>query len=249
MRGTRSKINDAELVHHLSGAMESRADQVNAKEEVRTVPSRPNIQCKQLHPVLQVEDVSASVEFYCDILGFEVGFMFDPPTIAGVNLGDVSIHLELGTPSPAGSSIYFVVTDVDALYGFYNSNSVEILFDLEDQEYGLRDFSIKDNSGYVLSFGQHISHSPKLKIERASLDVKLEKRLLAVVEEIAVSKDMDVSQMLEETLLHTFERLPDGGVASPHSEATLELIQNLKTKHGINYETHDCYRFEEDIDT
>ncbi len=46
-------------------------------------------------------------------------------------------------------------------------------------------------------------------------------------------------------LLHTNERLGDG-VASPHTKRTLDFIQELKRKHGIDYDSHAGYRFVEE---
>jgi hypothetical protein len=46
-------------------------------------------------------------------------------------------------------------------------------------------------------------------------------------------------------LLHTFEQLPRGGVASPHTQKTLSHIQALKEKHQIDYDTHASYCFVE----
>lgn len=58
-------------------------------------------------------------------------------------------------------------------------------------------------------------------------------------------KQMTVGEMLEETLLHTFEEVPGGGVTSPHSASTHRHIQSLKKLHGIDYDTHASYRFAE----
>ena len=46
-------------------------------------------------------------------------------------------------------------------------------------------------------------------------------------------------------LLHSFEKVPDDGVASPHTEKTLAYIKELKKKHGIDYDCHASYRFTE----
>ena len=46
-------------------------------------------------------------------------------------------------------------------------------------------------------------------------------------------------------LLHSFEKVPCDGVASPHAERTFSEIQGLKQKHGIDYDTHASYRFVE----
>jgi hypothetical protein len=49
-------------------------------------------------------------------LGFWLAFAEGkPPTFAGVNLGDVQVFLERGTPSPQGCSLYFVVNDADVI--------------------------------------------------------------------------------------------------------------------------------------
>lgn len=205
------------------------------------------VRCSQLHPVLSVSDVQETVAFYVDQLGFDEGFLWgDPPSIAGLNLDQVSLHVAQGTPTPTGCSVYFVVDDVDAIYERAQASAATIVYPVEEQEYGLRDFCVADNNGYHLHFGEHSRGAEEpLKIEREALDLRLEKRLLAVVRDLAASKGMDVNQMLEETLLHTFEPAPGGGVASPHTAATLKLIEQLKQKHGIDYDTHASYRFTE----
>lgn len=63
--------------------------------------------------------------------------------------------------------------------------------------------------------------------------------------EDAEHKRMSVSECLEETLLHTFERVESGGVASPHTESTIAHIKALRKKHGIDYDCHASYRFVE----
>jgi hypothetical protein len=55
---------------------------------------------------------------------------------------------------------------------------------------------------------------------------------------------MSLSSCVEEILLHTNEPLGDG-VASPHTKRTLAHIQELKQKHGIDYDSHGSYRFVE----
>jgi hypothetical protein len=51
---------------------------------------------------------------------------------------------------------------------------------------------------------------------------------------------MSVTSCLEEMLLHT-----NDGVG-PHTETTLRYIQELKKKHGIDYDSHASYRFAEE---
>jgi hypothetical protein len=77
------------------------------------------------------------------------------------------------------------------------------------------------------------------------LEPRIEKRLAALLNDLARHKSMSVGEMLEETILHTFEKAPRGGVASPHTEKTLAYIRELKAKHGVDYDTHASYRFVE----
>jgi hypothetical protein len=81
---------------------------------------------------------------------------------------------------------------------------------------------------------------PPLKIDRVDVPVRLEKRLAALLQDLAQHKRASVDSCLEEILLHTNE-----GVG-PHTKTTLQYIQELKKKHGIDYDSHASYRFVED---
>jgi catechol 2,3-dioxygenase-like lactoylglutathione lyase family enzyme len=212
-----------------------------------TTPTPPQVDCERLHATLPVGDVTAAVDFYTKRLGFTLGFTWggDPPTFAGVNLGDVQIFLVQGTPNPRGCSVQFVVGDADELFAFHRANGVEIVEPPDDRDYGLRDYSVRDLHGHGLAFGHYIFNTgPSIHVERVDLHVRLEKRLAALLHDLAEHKRMSVSSCLEEILLHTSEPLGDG-VASPHTRSQLRYIQQLKAKHGIDYATHGSYRFVE----
>lgn len=206
----------------------------------------PTIQCGQVIPLLPVTNVSEAVAYYISRLGFREGFiMGDPPDFAGVNLGDVSVHLSGRTQVTSPVYIYFVVDDADALYRFHQENGVEIVETPTDRHYGLRDYQVRDLYGNELGFGHYIYHvGGTIPIERVEVPVRLEKRLAALLADLAEHKGMSIGSCLEETLLHTFEKVRDG-VASPHTEKTHQYIQELKKKHGIDYDTHASYRFVE----
>ncbi len=206
-----------------------------------TPPAIPEIECEQEHAVLAVPDVLAAATFYATTLGFKVAFTWgDPPSYAGVNIGNVQIFLQRGEASPKGCEVYFVVGNADELYAFHRANGVEILVEPGDRDYGLRDYRVRDLNGYNISFGHHLFNAgPGIEIERVDVPVRLEKRLAALLRDLAEHKRMTIDSCLEEMLLHTNE-----GVG-PHTKGQLRFIQQLKKKHGIDYDSHGSYRFVE----
>src|SRR5687768_2625043 len=144
-----------------------------------TQNAAPWIVCDRMHAGLTVGDIKEAVDFYTQKLGFTLGFFWgDPPDMAGVNLGSVSVHLFKGDPATIvnfGARVYFVIENVDELYEFHRSNGVNTLSAPENQVYELRDYLVKDLYGNILGFGQYImSTEPKLKIERVEVPVRLE---------------------------------------------------------------------------
>ena len=206
----------------------------------------PQVEVEQHHTSLRVADLAAAVEFYTTRLGFSDAFNWgEPATMAGVNIGETQIFLETGTPAPEGCSLYFVVGNADELYEYHRANRVDVVDAPGDRPWGLRDYTVRDLDGYALTFGHRLpARKPPVEIERVDVPIRLESRLAAVLRDLAARKGISVSSCLEETLLHTFEPLGDG-VASPHTKADLRYIEELKRKHGLDYDTHSSYRFVE----
>lgn len=55
-------------------------------------------------------------------------------------------------------SFYFRATDVDAL-GESLRDKVTIAYPIENFDYGMREFAIRDMNGYILQFGKEIPES------------------------------------------------------------------------------------------
>ncbi len=111
--------------------------------------------------VLQVRDISTSIQFYRDKLGFEVTFEWNNPVdYAVLKRGTVSIHLAhdstiVGKIRPY-TSIYVFVYDVDAVYNEFVDKKVSIHNPIGDRAYGMRDFDITDPDGFMISFGREL---------------------------------------------------------------------------------------------
>ena len=208
--------------------------------------------CTEVYPTVSVADLRATVDYYHEQLGFKVQFEWgEPPIHAGVTLGAATLHFN--QPSDLESIngrfwLYFVVEDVDDLYSIYQRRDVELLDEPIDREWGMREFNVRDINGISLRFAHaSLRFGDPIQVERKSIDARIETRLAGLLEDLAKHKGMSVGEALEETLLHSFESAKIGeSVASPHSVKTMSIIDELKKKHGIDYGTHDAYRFKEE---
>jgi predicted enzyme related to lactoylglutathione lyase len=202
-----------------------------------------------LTPILTVRDFQEATRYYTEKLFFELLWDWgEPPSFGCVRLGKVEIFFCLKAQGQPGTWMSIFMEDVDGYLERIKKAGAEVIYGPKDEPWGCREIHVRDPNQHVIRFSQGIPpREPKLAIERTAVEARLERRLAALLHDLARHKDMTLGEMLEETLLHTFEKMPAGGVASPHTEHTLDYIQTLKKKHGIDYDTHASYRFVEKV--
>ncbi len=126
---------------------------------------------KTLIPMLNVADIEASLEFYRDALGFEVVSLPDKVKEwqwATIRSGatelmvsqteegpQLAMPIDLAANSGWPTIFYFYPDDVVALYESVRAKGFETT-ELETTFYGMREFSMQDPDGHVLSFGQDV---------------------------------------------------------------------------------------------
>src|SRR5579859_1053620 len=122
----------------------------------------------KLTPNLAVSDVSRSLAFYVDTLGFTRTMTVpeqEPFIFAGVVKDGVEVFLNdiklVFSDKPAGTSqqlggwgisLYLEVENVDALYTDLKAKNVKIVNEPMTQFYGMREFIISDPDGVMLIF-------------------------------------------------------------------------------------------------
>ena len=114
----------------------------------RFVNARPN---------LLVQDVSASVEFYTDTLGFEAVAVMGEPLFFALLVNEGAEIALVQTDEPQASGCYIYVTGVDELYDDLLSDGAEITNPLTTQPWGNRDFVIADPDGHQIALGERMS--------------------------------------------------------------------------------------------
>ena len=112
--------------------------------------------------MLYTEHLKESVEFYQTVLGFDCDGMNEEMGWASVKRDNVSImfalpnaHIPFDQPAFTGS-LYLKTDKVDAWWQLLK-DKVKVCYPIADFEYGMREFAIYDNNGYLLQFGQDIS--------------------------------------------------------------------------------------------
>ena len=117
-------------------------------------------------PVFLVDDIVQTVEYYRDVLGFEVDFLYGtPPAYASVSRDDAIINFSRSEPSGRRNSItsagagngtdaYIVVSDVDDVFDEIKSHGGTIVTNIVAQEYGMREFQIEDCNQYRLALAE-----------------------------------------------------------------------------------------------
>ena len=132
-----------------------------------------------LTPNLAVADIRQTVTFYCENLGFEL-LMAVPETQDGVhkqlsadkeyvyamlNKGNAALMFQRidtlneditlfdKTEIGASISLYMQGKEIDAFYKELKNKNIQIT-EMKLTWYGIKEFYIKDNNGYILGFGE-----------------------------------------------------------------------------------------------
>jgi uncharacterized glyoxalase superfamily protein PhnB len=121
---------------------------------------------QSLYPVLKYEDAHAAIEFLERAFGFQRHAVHegDGASIvhAELRFGDqVVLVSSAGVGNPVfdqgvgRTTVYVVVDEVDSLHDSAQAAGAEIVMPPTDQDYGSRDFAVRDPEGNIWSFGTY----------------------------------------------------------------------------------------------
>lgn len=116
---------------------------------------------ESISPILSVDHLAESMDFYRNVLGFDLAWSWgDPADMAAVCRDGVEIALtQRAGGKPAGAAHFHLrVSGIDDYYETLVGLGVTIIVPIGDRPYGMRDFRIADPSGNELSIGQDISN-------------------------------------------------------------------------------------------
>ena len=115
-----------------------------------------------LRPILWTEDLNGTVDFYTAVLGFEADESNGHWDWASLHNGDVELMLARPNQHTSYEKIgftgtfYFNTDDVEGAW-LELKDKARICYGIETFPWGMREFAIYDNNGYMLQFGQEIT--------------------------------------------------------------------------------------------
>ena len=118
---------------------------------------------QQFSPVLIYDDADKAIQFLTEAFGFTDAGIYRTPEgrIAHAELAygggviGLSDRVEGSVFDLGPCAVYVVVDDPDAHHARAVAAGAEVVFPLTDQDYGSRDYAVRDPEGFVWCFGTY----------------------------------------------------------------------------------------------
>jgi uncharacterized glyoxalase superfamily protein PhnB len=153
-----------------------------------STPTAPNpVRLTRSEAVFAVSDIRETVAFYRDVLGFESEWLWgDPPVHAGVGWGRLQVMFHKSPDLAAkieGHGHYFFVDDVQSLYERHKSAGAEMVRDIENKPWGVREYCVRDLNGYHLNFAGALTYDrPTTATDSLPPHIRIEERVATLDE-------------------------------------------------------------------
>lgn len=141
---------------------------MNRDVRIEETPCRRNsseyimkLKAKTLVPLLRTVELDKTIKFYTSVLGFVCVNHNTEWGWATLSLGEIEVmfalpndHAPFERPDFTGS-FYIRVENIEGWWKKMKSRA-EVVYPLDEFDYGMREFAIYDNNRYMLQFGEEI---------------------------------------------------------------------------------------------
>ncbi len=118
-----------------------------------------------VEPVLSVRDVPATITYWQEVLGFPTKWTWgDPPVHGAVSWQNIHVQFSLNPEhaiSSKGSSIWIRTQRLESLYQFHQGRKADIVAPLENQPWGMAQYTVREINGHYLNFAGLIEDRQK----------------------------------------------------------------------------------------
>lgn len=152
-------MSRAEVSIAVAGRSEAADTKVSPIEKLPFSGTKYDMNLNALVPVLWTKDFEATIDFYQRVLGFVCANRME----VWASLIRDKVELMVSTPNDHEAfdkiqftgSFYFRPDNVDDLWQQLKDQA-SVVYPIESFDYGMREFAIRDNNGYIRQFGQEI---------------------------------------------------------------------------------------------
>ncbi len=103
-----------------------------------------------VNPILPVQSVAASIDYYVQRLGFKIDWRF--PSFASISRGRCHLFLCEGDQGHPGTWVWIGVEDAEALFAEYQASGAKIRHPPTNYEWAL-EMQVEDLDGNILRLG------------------------------------------------------------------------------------------------
>lgn len=105
-------------------------------------------------PILYSTDITRSIAYYVDVLGFEHKWEWDsPPTFGGVSKDGVELFFCKDGQGHPGTWLSIFISDTDEYYETIKAKGAKIIQSPQTYEWGIREMLVEDPDGHKIRFG------------------------------------------------------------------------------------------------
>jgi GNAT superfamily N-acetyltransferase/uncharacterized glyoxalase superfamily protein PhnB len=156
-----------------------------------------------VEPVLAVQDISETISYWQNTLGFPAKWTWgEPPNHGGVSWQKVFIQFSLNPAlanASKGNSIWIRLQHIEALYNFHKQKKAEIVAPLENKPWGMAEYTVREINGYFLHFAGAIAER-QASSTALPQTVKVIGRKPTAKEYLDLSTALDVSSTMNEAI-------------------------------------------------
>jgi uncharacterized glyoxalase superfamily protein PhnB len=112
---------------------------------------------ESLIPVLYTKDITASINYYTTVLGFESHWLWEEsPTFGGVNWGKIGIFFCQDGQGQPGTWLFITLENVNDYYETIKKRGAKIISPPKDESWSMREMLVEDPDGHIIRFANEI---------------------------------------------------------------------------------------------